>query len=221
MKKNFFTTPKALAAAFLALAFNAHAVEYKSIDAGKSNVAFSYKQMGVAMDGRFKKFAAQVNFDPAKAEQAKASFDVDLASVDTGSGEADDEVVTKSWFNTAAFPKASFVAIQRAVNLTGLGALLAALLASWFLTRALLKPIRTLADAADKAAAGDYSQHVDVKGNDEIGSSRGRFTASSLLVVVRPSPSRPPRRSAVRRRRSAAPGRRRGRRHGRAAATAG
>ena len=95
-----------------ALALQAQAAPYQSIVPAKSSVTFSYKQMGVAMDGRFKKFAAQVNFDPAKAEQAKASFEVDLASVDTGSGEADQEVVTKSWFNTAAFPKAQFVAKQ-------------------------------------------------------------------------------------------------------------
>ncbi|WP_090143147.1 YceI family protein [Limnohabitans sp. DM1] len=95
-----------------ALAVQAQAAPYTSIVPAKSSVTFSYKQMGVAMDGRFKKFAAQLHLDPAKAEQAKASFEVDLTSVDTGSGEADEEVVTKSWFNTAAFPKAQFVAKQ-------------------------------------------------------------------------------------------------------------
>lgn len=101
-----------LALTATALGLQAHAAPYQSIVPAKSSVTFSYKQMGVAMDGRFKKFAAQVNFDPAKAEQAKASFEVDLASVDAGSSEADQEVVTKSWFNAAAFPKASFVAKQ-------------------------------------------------------------------------------------------------------------
>ena len=94
------------------LAFNANAVEYKSIDAAKSNVAFSYKQMGVGMDGHFAKFTPQLSFDPAKPEQTKASIEIDLASIDTGSGEADQEVVGKSWFNTSAFPKAVFVAKQ-------------------------------------------------------------------------------------------------------------
>ncbi len=103
---------KTLAAAITALALQAHAAPYQAIVPAKSSVTFSYKQMGVAVDGRFKKFAAQVNFDPAKAEAGKASFDVELASVDAGSSEADDEVVTKSWFNVAAFPKASFVAKQ-------------------------------------------------------------------------------------------------------------
>ena len=89
---------------------SAHAVEFKTIAADKSQVTFNYKQMGVAMDGRFKKFGAQLSFDPAKPATAQAQIDIDLASIDTGSSEADDEVVGKSWFNVKAFPKATFVA---------------------------------------------------------------------------------------------------------------
>lgn len=95
-----------------ALALQTQAAPYQSIVPVKSSVSFSYKQMGVSVEGRFKKFAAQLSLDPAKAEQGKANFEVDLASVDTGSSEADQEVVTKSWFNTAAFPKAQLVAKQ-------------------------------------------------------------------------------------------------------------
>jgi len=97
------------ASAALLLAFNAYAVEYKAIDVSKSHVAFSYKQMGVGMDGKFKKFSALMNFDPAKPAVAKATLEIDLASIDTGSGEADQEVTGKAWFNTSAFPKAVFV----------------------------------------------------------------------------------------------------------------
>jgi eukaryotic-like serine/threonine-protein kinase len=64
--------------------------------------------------------------------------------------------------------KSSFKAIQNAVNLTGLAALALSLLASWFLARAILSPVRKLASAADKAADGDYTQQVDMQGNDEI-----------------------------------------------------
>lgn len=97
----------------LALALPLHAVSAATLDAvqlDKSKIGFNYKQMGVAMDGHFAKFTAALNFDPAKPEQAKASIEVDLASVDAGSGEADQEVAGKSWFNTAAFPKAVFLA---------------------------------------------------------------------------------------------------------------
>ena len=66
--------------------------------------------MGVAMDGHFKKFSAQLNFDPAKPAAARAQIEIDLASIDAGSSEADDEVVGKNWLSVKAFPKATFVA---------------------------------------------------------------------------------------------------------------
>ncbi|WP_371322617.1 YceI family protein [Dechloromonas sp. ZY10] len=93
----------------LFLAPLAHAVEYTQVQADKSTVQFSYQQMGVKMDGRFRKFSSQLSFDPAKPAAARVSFEVELASVDTGSPEADQEVAGKPWFNSAAFPVARFV----------------------------------------------------------------------------------------------------------------
>uniref|UniRef100_Q47CA6 YceI n=1 Tax=Dechloromonas aromatica (strain RCB) TaxID=159087 RepID=Q47CA6_DECAR len=99
----------ALALAFASLIPAAHAVEYTQVQPEKSAVTFVYKQMGVAVDGKFKKFSSQLNFDPAKPAAAKATFDVELASVDTGAPEGDQEVAGKPWFNTKAFPTARFV----------------------------------------------------------------------------------------------------------------
>jgi eukaryotic-like serine/threonine-protein kinase len=79
--------------------------------------------------------------------------------------------------------RSTYNAIQRAVNWTGVCALLAAFLASWFLARTLLKPIRSLANIAGKAAGGDYNLHVETKGNDEIGELSRSF--DSLLTSLR------------------------------------
>ena len=98
-----------LALAFAAPIPVANAVEYTQVQADKSAINFVYKQMGVAVDGKFKKFSSQLSFDPAKPTAAKASFDVELGSVDTGAPEGDQEVAGKAWFNTKAFPTASFV----------------------------------------------------------------------------------------------------------------
>ena len=87
---------------------SAQAVEYSQVQPKQSSIAFQYKQMGVAMDGKFKRFSSQLSFDPAQPAKAKANFDVELASVDTGSSEADTEVAGKPWFNTKAFPTAQF-----------------------------------------------------------------------------------------------------------------
>lgn len=93
----------------LALLTSAHAAEYTAIDTGKSSLNFVYKQMGVPVDGRFRKFAAHISFDPARPAAARASIDLDLASIDAGSAEANEEVAGKAWFNTKAFPQARFV----------------------------------------------------------------------------------------------------------------
>ena len=53
-----------------ALAPAAHAIEYNQVQADKSRIGFGYKQMGVGMDGRFKKFTTQLSFDPAKVAAA-------------------------------------------------------------------------------------------------------------------------------------------------------
>ena len=94
--------------AALGLPVPGRAAEFNAVQADKSSLVFAFKQMNVGMEGRFKKFAAQINFDPAKATSAKVSLDVDLASIDTGSAEGDDEVAGKLWFNTKAFPTAHF-----------------------------------------------------------------------------------------------------------------
>ncbi len=88
----------------------AQAVEFNQVQPAASSIAFRYQQMGVDMDGKFKRFNSQLSFDHAQPAKAKASIDIDLASIDTGASESDEEVAGKAWFNTKAFPTASFVA---------------------------------------------------------------------------------------------------------------
>ena len=85
------------------------ALEFKQVQTNESTIAFGYKQMGVPLDGKFNKFVAQISFDPAKVAKAQARIDIDVASIDTGSAEANEEVVGKQWFNAKTFPTASFV----------------------------------------------------------------------------------------------------------------
>jgi polyisoprenoid-binding protein YceI len=95
-------------AALAWLAGAAQAVEYGQFVPAQSRVAFVSKQMGVPVDGQFGKFNLQLNFDPARPEAAKALLEIDLASVDAGSREANEEVVGKNWFNVRQFPTARF-----------------------------------------------------------------------------------------------------------------
>jgi len=103
-----FKTRLLAAAVLLASISTAHATEYTTVDTTASRITFSYSQMGVDMDGHFGKFSSQLAFDPAKPESARAVLELQLASIDAGSSEANDEVKTKTWFNVPAFPVARF-----------------------------------------------------------------------------------------------------------------
>ena len=87
----------------------ASALEFKQVQTNESSVTFFYKQMNVPLDGKFNQFSAQISFDPANIAKAQAHFDINVTSIDTGSAEANEEVVGKLWFNAKAFPSASFV----------------------------------------------------------------------------------------------------------------
>jgi len=80
-----------------------------AIDYANSEITFVSKQMNVPVQGRFRKFSANIDFDPRKPAAARAQIEVDLASIDTGSQDADAEVGKKAWFNTSVFPTAKFV----------------------------------------------------------------------------------------------------------------
>jgi polyisoprenoid-binding protein YceI len=90
----------------------ARASVYTQVLPDRSSIEFSYSQMGVPMDGRFRRFSSQLSFDPAQPAAAKVAIDVDLASIDTGTSELDTEAAGKDWFNLKSFPTARFVATR-------------------------------------------------------------------------------------------------------------
>ncbi|MGV7210919.1 YceI family protein [Oxalobacteraceae bacterium A2-2] len=92
----------------LGLSLAASAAALKT-DPAKSTVSATFKQMNVPVDAKFKKFTAAIDYDAAKPDAAKASIEVDTASLDIGDAEYNKEVGKKEWFNTAQFPKATFV----------------------------------------------------------------------------------------------------------------
>src|SRR6266571_7202285 len=94
-----------LLASLFAVALAAHAAPLKT-DAAKSTVSAVFKQMNVPVEAPFKKFSAQIDYDAAKPDAAKANVEIDTASLDVGEAEMNKEVAKKEWFNSAQFPKA-------------------------------------------------------------------------------------------------------------------
>ena len=76
--------------------------------APQSEIAFVSKQMGVPVEGTFKKFDAKVAFDPRKPEAGFIAFTVDTASATLGVPETDAELPRPEWFGTVKFPQATF-----------------------------------------------------------------------------------------------------------------
>ena len=74
----------------------------------QSQITFVSKQMGVPVEGQFRKFDAQVAFDPAKLATSKIAFTIDTGSATLGVKESDAELPKPIWFNVAKFPQATF-----------------------------------------------------------------------------------------------------------------
>jgi polyisoprenoid-binding protein YceI len=99
-----------LAAALLATAAGAALAQAKpaQLVAAQSDVSFTSKQMGVPVDGKFKRFDAQITLDPKKPETGKVAFTVDLSSATLGAPEFDAELAKAAWFDVKKIPQASF-----------------------------------------------------------------------------------------------------------------
>jgi len=104
MKKTFAVL------ALMLMAAAAQAVEYTRVVPEQSRLAFVSRQMGVPVEGEFRKFSVRLAFDPARPAAARASLEIDLASIDAGSREANEEVVGRNWFDVQRHPIARFEA---------------------------------------------------------------------------------------------------------------
>lgn len=74
----------------------------------QSEITFTSKQMGVPVDGRFKRFDAQVQFDPKTPAAGKIGLNIDLASVSLGGPQIEDELAKPGWFDSKKAANASF-----------------------------------------------------------------------------------------------------------------
>ncbi|KVK74622.1 YceI family protein [Burkholderia sp. MSMB1498] len=106
MKVSFY---RYMLAAFAAASVAVSGTAFAQVDLAKSKVSAVSKQMNVPTEGVFKKFSAQIKFDPSKAAQGGAQMTIDVASYDLGDQMYNDQVAGKDWFDAKAFPQASFV----------------------------------------------------------------------------------------------------------------
>ena len=118
----------------------------------KSEIRFVSKQMGVEVEGKFRRWKANVDFRPGDPANSRADFDVDLASIDLASEESEAEVRRADWFDTTRFPVATF----RSSSVRALGGdryEVAGELAMKGVTRDVVVPVEMRKDAAGNAVS--------------------------------------------------------------------
>jgi len=74
----------------------------------QSEITFQLKQSGVPVDGKFKRFDAQLALDPKAPQGGSVTVSIDTSSASVGFAETDTELPRAPWFNSAKFPRAVF-----------------------------------------------------------------------------------------------------------------
>ena len=180
MKNALSSTSSAILLAALTT-WAAPATAQQKLNPAQSEIAFTSKQMGVPVDGKFKKFDAQVAFDPKKPEAAKISFVIDLASVSLGTAETEAEVFKPDWFSTKLFPQATFASTT--VKSAGAGKFeVAGKLTIKGVSRDVVVPVTISQASGNTAAVGSFTmKRLDFKiGDGDWGDTS--LVANDVLV---------------------------------------
>ena len=80
--------------------------------APQSEIRFLASQEGVALQGTFNDFVANVKFDPAHPDVGMVLVSVDVRSVNTGTPAANDLIRSADFFDAGTFPQATFEASE-------------------------------------------------------------------------------------------------------------
>jgi len=151
----------------------------------KSEIRFVSKAMGASVEGRFRRWKANVDFRPNDPGKSKANLEVELASVDLASEATEAETRHAAWFDTAKFPVATFASTA----VRGLSAdryEIAGTLAMKGVTKDIVVPVTLRKDAGGNAVAeGQFTlKRLDFK----IGEGEWADTsavANDVVVRVR------------------------------------
>ena len=156
----------AITALALLSAFAASACAQQKLAPAQSEIAFTSKQMGVPVDGKFRKFDAQVAFDPKKPEAGKIAFSIELGSASLGAAETEAELAKPDWFNTKLFPQATFQ--STAVKAAGPGKFeVAGKLAIKGASQDIVVPVTLVQTGTNATATGSFAiKRLDFKIGD-------------------------------------------------------
>jgi polyisoprenoid-binding protein YceI len=144
-----------LAPLLLALAVHAQPAAPAKLVPAQSEIAFQLKQSGVPVEGKFKRFDAQLALDPKAPQASWVMVSVDTGSATVGFPETDVELPRAPWFNTAKFARAVFQ--SDAISSLGGGRFQAkGKLELKGTTRELLVPVTIVQNGPQSTATGEF-----------------------------------------------------------------
>jgi polyisoprenoid-binding protein YceI len=79
------------------------------VDAAHSALTFTNTYQNVEYTGQFRRFKADINYDPGDLAHAKFDVSVDIASLDTRNSERDNTALGADFFDASKFPRAHFI----------------------------------------------------------------------------------------------------------------
>lgn len=141
-----------------------------------SEIAFTTRQMGVPVEGRFGSYTASIALDPKKPETGSVSLSIDTASARFGSAELDAEVGKPVWLAAAKFPQAVFQ--SKAIKALGGGRYeVAGTLTIKGRAKDLVVPVTLAASGANQVASGSFTiRRLD------FAVGEGEWTDTSILA---------------------------------------
>jgi polyisoprenoid-binding protein YceI len=81
-----------------------------NVNKGSSHLGFGVAVNNQGVKGEFRRWDAQIAFDPKALGQSRVAATIEMGSAVTGEATRDQSLPTADWFNVAAFPRATFVA---------------------------------------------------------------------------------------------------------------
>lgn len=80
-----------------------------TIDKSQSRIGFIFTQYGQPVQGEFAEYQGRIHFDPDNLPDSIADITINVASIDTGSDERDEQARSPEWFDTENHPAIRFV----------------------------------------------------------------------------------------------------------------
>lgn len=140
-----------------------------------SALSFATDWSGTPIEGRFRRWTADIVFSPDALDQSKVTVSIDVASAETGDAQRDATLLSGDWLDAAGHPKAVFTASR--FSKTGEGRYIAhGRLSLRGVTRPLDLPFRLKIDGDRAEARGTVS--LD---RVAFGVGQGEFTATDQI----------------------------------------